>query len=69
MKTVSEIEELIRALKYYRNKPCECSKIGPIHSFQCVAGGRMMDAQIDGLLWVLGKAPLMDRLLEDFRSE
>lgn len=77
MKTKEEIVELVRALKYYRSEPCDCLTRGSAHLFQCIGGGRMMDAQIEGLLWVLGeslpgvepRSGVIEELLQDFRSE
>lgn len=49
----AEVEEMIRALLWARNSPCDCLEKGPVHNFQCIAGGRMMDSAIDALAWVL----------------
>lgn len=73
-KTPEQIYELIEALVFMRNAPCQCSVIGTAHSFACVQGGRMMDAAIDALQWALsirregGRPDPLERLLADYRE-
>lgn len=60
VKTEAEIREFIAALKKARNSPCDCR--GEPHETKCYMGGRMMDASIDTLLWVLGESESAERV-------
>lgn len=65
MKTETEVRELLAVLRRARNSPCDCMERGDYHEMRCVQGGRMMDAAIDGLLWVLGEGgEVHDKMLE-----
>jgi len=53
MRSETEIRAHIANLLKCRNRPCDCGAEG--HAVECFAGGRMMDATIDALRWVLGE--------------
>lgn len=55
MKTEAEIRAHVEALKAARSSPCDCG--GSRHAIECAIGGRMLDAEIEGLLWALGESP------------
>lgn len=66
MKTDQEIEKLIALFKKARRAPCDCAETG--HQFGCIVGGRMMDANIDLMLWLVGKNQDFDRTIEVFQN-
>lgn len=66
MKSDEEIRELIALFKKARKAPCNCEKTG--HAFGCVVGGRMMDANIDLMLWMVGENPRFDTTIEVFKN-
>lgn len=66
--TPDQIRAHIRRLRKVRNLPCDCKGE---HLLGCFVGGRMMDASIEVLLWVLGEGDyheMVDRIAKDPRS-
>jgi hypothetical protein len=65
VKTEAEIRAYRDALRVANGFPCDCA--GGEHEEKCVTGGRMMDATIAELSWVLGEAewhqPFVNRVV------
>lgn len=73
MKTEAEIKEMRAAFAKARTKPCDCRKLGPAHTIQCMAGGAMMKSNEDLLSWVMGEKPdgesVIELILAHFRGK
>jgi hypothetical protein len=52
MKTEAEIRRHLENLKLARPLPCGCAESR--HSIECAVGGRIMDAMLNQLEWVVG---------------
>ena len=61
MKSESEIRAHREALVACRAMPCDCE--GTRHELKCFIGGRMMEATIRTLGWILDENPEMDELV------
>jgi hypothetical protein len=63
MKTADEIRKHRDALKFLCGVPCGCD--GTLHALECFIGGKMMQASVEELSWVLGENGDMDRRVEE----
>lgn len=69
MKSEAEIRRYVRALRVVRNAKCDCAMRGGRHALKCEMGGRMTDAAIEVLLWVLNQSPGHDELAATLISQ
>jgi hypothetical protein len=60
VRKIEEIKRHVRALKVLLSVPCNCHKVGPTHSAECVMGGYIMAVAIDMLEWALGSEKRQD---------
>lgn len=67
MKTEKEIRSHLSDLIAARKCPCDCA--GTRHEYQCVVGGKMMQAVIETLQWILGENEEQQQMVDEMHRE